>query len=71
MSNQSAQVCRTWRERAQKFVHYPSTIREIGGQALGIQADISDTVAVDDMVRQTVDAFGNIDILINNAATAS
>ena len=48
-----------------------ATIREIGGQALGIHADISDTVAVDDMVRHTVNAFGNIDILINNAATAS
>ena len=45
-----------------------ATIREIGGQALGIHADISATVAVDDMVRQTVDAFGHIDILINNPA---
>ncbi len=43
-------------------------IRGTGGQAIGIRADITDPDAVADIVRQSVSAFGQIDILINNAA---
>lgn len=38
-----------------------------GGQAIAIQADVSNTEAVDAMVKQTIDTFGRIDILVNNA----
>jgi NAD(P)-dependent dehydrogenase (short-subunit alcohol dehydrogenase family) len=47
------------------------TIERAGGQAIGIHADISDPDAVADMVRQSVSAFGQIDILVNNAAILS
>ena len=50
----------------------PDVVREIealGRQAMGIVADVSDSAQVDDLVRQAMDRFGRIDILVNNAAT--
>jgi NAD(P)-dependent dehydrogenase (short-subunit alcohol dehydrogenase family) len=46
------------------------TAREIcqaGGRAMAIQVDISDPAHVARMVERTLEAFGRIDILINNA----
>jgi 2-deoxy-D-gluconate 3-dehydrogenase len=37
------------------------------GTALAVPTDVSDPVAVRDLVRATVDAFGGVDILVNNA----
>ncbi len=42
-------------------------IRASGGQCLGILNDISNRKEVDLLVRRTVETFGTIDILINNA----
>jgi NAD(P)-dependent dehydrogenase (short-subunit alcohol dehydrogenase family) len=36
-------------------------------RALAVQADVGDLRDIDRMVRQTLDAFGQIDILVNNA----
>lgn len=38
-----------------------------GGQAIAVQADITDDSAVGAMVQQAIDAFGRIDILVNNS----
>lgn len=38
------------------------------GKALGITADVTDRASVAAMVARTLDAFGKIDILVNNAA---
>lgn len=46
-----------------------SEIEDLGRQAKGIVADISDAAQVDDMVRQAIDRFGRVDILINNAGS--
>jgi NAD(P)-dependent dehydrogenase (short-subunit alcohol dehydrogenase family) len=43
-------------------------IRSKGGRAIAIQTDISDHEQVKRMVAQTIDEFGRIDILVNNAA---
>ncbi len=43
-------------------------IEAAGGTALGITADVTDQDAVDAMVRRTVETWGKIDILVNNAA---
>jgi len=42
-------------------------LRESGTQALPIRADVTDYDQVGDMIRQTMEAFGQIDILVNNA----
>ena len=42
-------------------------IEAAGGQALLMQADVTDSASVDRMVDQVRQAFGGIDILVNNA----
>jgi 3-oxoacyl-[acyl-carrier protein] reductase len=44
---------------------------EIGAQALAVQVDVSNEDATTKMAAQTVDRFGRIDVLINNAAVFS
>ena len=43
-------------------------IRAAGGTALPIQCDIRDESAIKSAIEQTVEAFGGIDILVNNAS---
>ncbi|MDG2366695.1 MAG: SDR family oxidoreductase [Candidatus Marinimicrobia bacterium] len=43
-------------------------LRDHGGKVLAIACDVRDPEQVNDMVNQTVDEFGKIDILLNNAA---
>ncbi len=38
-----------------------------GSDSLGMVADITDQSQVDDLVAQTIDRFGRIDVLVNNA----
>lgn len=42
-------------------------IREFGGKAMIVRADVSDFEAAERMVKEVADAYGRIDILINNA----
>ena len=49
----------------------PAVVREIedgGGQALFVPTDVADRSAVDAMASGAVQAFGRIDVLVNNAA---
>ena len=38
-----------------------------GGKALPVPTDVADEGSVENMVRQTLDAFHRVDILVNNA----
>jgi 3-oxoacyl-[acyl-carrier protein] reductase len=42
-------------------------VRRAGGEALLLQSDITEAKAAEDLVRRTVDAFGTLDVLVNNA----
>lgn len=42
-------------------------IKEAGGQAIANGSSVSDKKGVENMVKQTLEAFGRVDILINNA----
>jgi citronellol/citronellal dehydrogenase len=43
-------------------------IREAGGEALAVKCDVTDDEQVRAMVQMTMDAYGRIDVLVNNAA---
>ncbi|MCH7698614.1 MAG: SDR family NAD(P)-dependent oxidoreductase [Chloroflexi bacterium] len=56
----------------------PGTIEEtaeqieaLGGRALAVACDIRDEAQVDAMIVQTIDAFGRLDLLVNNAAVVA
>jgi 3-oxoacyl-[acyl-carrier protein] reductase len=42
-------------------------IRARGGEAIGVPCDVSDESQVRAMVAQTIDTYGRIDVLVNNA----
>lgn len=46
-------------------------IREAGGDAIGIAMDVSDFSMCKEMAQKTVDTYGRIDALVNNAALFS
>lgn len=43
-------------------------VQAVGGEAIAVKADISDEAQVEAMVARTLEAFGRVDILFNNAA---
>jgi NAD(P)-dependent dehydrogenase (short-subunit alcohol dehydrogenase family) len=45
-------------------------LRDLGGEAIGVPTHLGDLDAVSALVERTVDAFGGIDVVVNNAATA-
>ena len=45
-------------------------IRALGRRALPVVSDVSDPDAVDALVRQVLDEFGRVDIVVNNAGAA-
>ncbi len=46
-------------------------VERAGGQALALRTDIRDDAAITEAVRATVERFGGIDILVNNASAIS
>lgn len=54
-------------ERAETTV---SSIRAEGGTAFAFTADVTDANAVEQMIREAIEAMGEIDILVNNAGLA-
>jgi NAD(P)-dependent dehydrogenase (short-subunit alcohol dehydrogenase family) len=45
-------------------------LRELGGAAIGVPAHLGDVEALAALVERTVDEFGGIDVVVNNAANA-
>ena len=46
-------------------------VKELGREALAIPTDVSDSGQVNDMVARTLERFGKVDVLINNAGRTS
>ena len=45
-------------------------LRELGGQAIGVPTHLGDVDALGALVQRTVDEFGGVDVVVNNAANA-
>lgn len=48
--------------------HVAKEVVDAGGEAVSIQADVSDETSTLQMAQATLEAFGRIDVLVNNAA---
>ncbi len=44
-----------------------SAITSAGGTAIAVPADVTDAASIDELIKQTVNAYCGIDILVNNA----
>lgn len=53
--------------RQESLDEVASAIREAGGKAVAIQSDVTDPKSVDELFSKTVEAFGRLDLLFNNA----
>lgn len=46
-------------------------VREMGGRAISVQADVSNDAAVKAMMDSVIDEYDRLDVLVNNAGTTS
>ncbi len=65
LAAEGAKVCATDIRDSARTV---DIIHQQGGEAIGIEADVTDAAAVGDMVAEVIKSFGKVDILVNNAA---
>jgi NAD(P)-dependent dehydrogenase (short-subunit alcohol dehydrogenase family) len=56
--------------KAEACVETEKHLRALGGEALGVPTHLGDLDALGALVRETVKAFGGIDVVVNNAANA-
>ena len=66
-AREGAAVVVNFTAQAEKAEKIASDIRNSGGRAVALQADVSSRSAVRDMMEQARKQFGPIDILVNNA----
>jgi 3-oxoacyl-[acyl-carrier protein] reductase len=70
LAEAGAAVAVNYRERADDADAVVGKIKDIGGRAIAIAADVSQAAAVAKMLDHVASALGPIDILVNNAGIA-
>lgn len=67
LARQGAMVVVNYASSPGKAEEVAAGIKEQGGEAVAIQADIGKVAEVEQLFRKTLEAYGQVDILINNA----
>ena len=67
LAAEGAKVAINFAGNTEKAEAVKAEIEAAGGEALLVQANVADAAAVEEMVAKVVDAFGGIDVLVNNA----
>ena len=69
LAAEGATVVVNYQSNAEAAEAVVSAITAAGGRAVAIRADVSDTAAAEGLIKAAIDAFGHIDIVVNNAGT--
>lgn len=67
LAAEGAKVAINFAGNTEKAEAVKAEIEAAGGEALLVQANVADAAAVEEMVAKVVEAFGGIDVLVNNA----
>ena len=70
LAEAGAAVAVNYRERADEADAVVAKIKQTGGRAIAVAADVSQAAAVAEMVDRVTSGLGPVDILINNAGIA-
>jgi len=68
MAKVGADVVVTYRTHPEEAQEVAEIIRQMGREALVVQLDVADRQAIENVVQVTLNKFGKINILVNNAA---
>jgi 3-oxoacyl-[acyl-carrier protein] reductase len=69
LADEGAKVVVNFRKSVDQAEEVLNSIRERGGEAVAIQADVSNFQQAHAMIQAATEAFGRIDVLVNNAGT--
>lgn len=69
LAREGAKVVVNHRASAEQAEDVVSSIREQGGEAVAIQADVSDFRQAHDLIQSATKQYGRVDVLVNNAGT--
>ena len=67
LASQGAKVVVNYSGSEQKALDVVAEIVENGGEAIAVQANISDNDSVQALMKKAIDTYGSLDILVNNA----
>ncbi len=67
LARDGVKIAVNYRSNEDAAKHVVDAVAETGGEAMAVAADVSQSAAVDDMVKRVLDTLGGIDILVNNA----
>jgi len=67
LANQGAKVVVNYARSSDAASATVQEITTAGGDAIAIQADVSQGEEVDNLFKTTLDKFGRVDVLVNNA----
>ena len=67
LADAGAKVAFTYRSSAETAEAFRSELQGKGAEALALQSDAADFDAAQQAVQQTLDRFGSLDVLVNNA----
>jgi 3-oxoacyl-[acyl-carrier protein] reductase len=70
LAAEGANVALTYSKGADAAASIVKEIERVGGKAVAIEADAANVDAVRNAVETTVETFGRLDVLVNNAGTA-
>ena len=67
LAQQGAKVVVNYRTNTQAAAEVVEQIRSGGGEAIAVQADVSDYEQAQELVKRAIEEYGSLDILVNNA----